>query len=371
MKVLSIGIHLNGNFGDDAAGTAFLEELASRPEITEITVMPKIFAGYKVADNNKKIKYYVESTVGNRYTALLKKISNYKKLLKTVDYITIGPCGSSIGIYKDRMLLMYAYLAVKAKKKVVFALDSLNDSKDKKYNKYARKVFEKSKIFVREKASQKYLESIGISSEFGIDSAFNMSDSHHNKNKQKQIIFVPSNFGFHPDFRDFNFEEMMKNRILPCIAKKAKEENCKISILPNFHNLDAEEGIVNKISNFDIDGVHIDLCDNVKTVYDYDNTLNNAEIVVSMRYHGVVLSAKNCTPFIGISYEQKMNEVAGYTGLSDYMIDLKNFDENKFSSMLDKIFENKEQIENKLEQFSKSEIIQTTKLPINYIVNNQ
>ena len=59
--------------------------------------------------------------------------------------------------------------------------------------------------------------------------------------------------------------------------------------------------------------------------------------VIGMRYHSNIFSAKMGTPFISISYEQKMKGFMEKMNLAEYCIDLKNLSkdtiENRLSSL--------------------------------------
>jgi polysaccharide pyruvyl transferase WcaK-like protein len=59
-----------------------------------------------------------------------------------------------------------------------------------------------------------------------------------------------------------------------------------------------------------------------------------------MRYHGCVLASKNFIPFYTFSYENKMNEVANYSQMKEYVINLNNLDaysNNNLSNLFESI----------------------------------
>ena len=66
----------------------------------------------------------------------------------------------------------------------------------------------------------------------------------------------------------------------------------------------------------------------IKTVYDYERYISSSYLLIGMRYHSVVLAAKNAVPFICIAYEQKMKEVSEYTNQLKYCVDLKHINQN-------------------------------------------
>lgn len=91
----------------------------------------------------------------------------------------------------------------------------------------------------------------------------------------------------------------------------------------------------------------------INSVTQYDNFIASAELVITMRYHGVVCSAKNSVPFLALSYENKMHEVANYVNCSESCIDVKNLikDDELFYRKLNEIYDVKYDIINKLNLF--------------------
>lgn len=61
-------------------------------------------------------------------------------------------------------------------------------------------------------------------------------------------------------------------------------------------------------------------------------------VLMSMRYHSNIFSAKMGTPFISISYEQKMKGFMEKMNLAEYCIDLKTLSkdtiENRFEQLV-------------------------------------
>ena len=70
--------------------------------------------------------------------------------------------------------------------------------------------------------------------------------------------------------------------------------------------------------------------------------------VVGMRYHSNIFSAKMGTPFVSISYEQKMRGFMESTGLSEYCIDLKDLSYEHLVSKFMQLEENYDEYANKL-----------------------
>ena len=79
--------------------------------------------------------------------------------------------------------------------------------------------------------------------------------------------------------------------------------------------------------------------------------------VVGMRYHSNIFSAKMGTPFVSISYEQKMKGFMEKMGLSQYCIPVESLTESelksKFNDMISAYEEYKNLLENKHEEMLK------------------
>ena len=58
--------------------------------------------------------------------------------------------------------------------------------------------------------------------------------------------------------------------------------------------------------------------------------------MIGMRYHAIVLAAKNGVPFVDLSYENKMREVADYTGQAAFCVDLTDPDQEAIRRALDR-----------------------------------
>ena len=86
---------------------------------------------------------------------------------------------------------------------------------------------------------------------------------------------------------------------------------------------------------------------------DYDYEIANSRFVIGMRYHAIVLAAKNATPFISLAYENKMKEVSTYMGQCEYCIDLfeKDYEKimNEIALMMDQLLLNENKIQNELD----------------------
>lgn len=331
MKVLIVNQHSN-NFGDDAAGTALVNRLLQSgvKKIELLYCMP----GFLPIDDNRvihnhklnvrelrRIDFALYWFFGIRRGNF---IPDFTSKMKEYDMIMVSPCGANLGIYKDWQLLFQDLIVVKNRKKLVFHLNTISPSGNKLFDKLVQYVCKRSCVYVREKSSQRYLKNAGVAAKWGPDSAFMLESRGRLDPEEKWITFVPSDIWFwHVDFvgkRDNSFYDM----ILKPIAKFAKAHQKEIYILAHTNSKSEREfnsDVKSQLENI-AQGIKI-VIPEIKTVYDYEKYISASCLLIGMRYHSVVLAAKNAVPFICIAYEQKMKEVSEYTNQLKYCVDLK------------------------------------------------
>lgn len=107
---------------------------------------------------------------------------------------------------------------------------------------------------------------------------------------------------------------------------------------------------------------------NVSHFKDYARCIAESTLTVSMRYHGVVLSIEQGTPFISIAYENKMLEACHYSEMLNFSFSLNNndFSQQDLVKAYQNAYKDKEKISQKLK--SKLPILsELSKLPIGYL----
>lgn len=356
MKVLVVNQHTN-NFGDDAAGVALVTRLLEY-NIEQIELLycmpgtlpiddPRVVHNHSLNVREfKKIDYIIYALTkikcGKFIPGLLKKLKEY-------DVVIVSPCGSNLGIYKDWQLLLQDMIIIQ-KKKLIFHLNTIAESGNKLFDYMVKYVCSHSQVYVRERASEKYLTDNGIAAKWGPDTAFLLESKGSISRDDNRIIFVPSDvWSWHVDFINKS-HDVFENVILPGLSTFAKDNDKQICILAHTNSKAEHEFnliVKNKLNRL---APEIDIVvPQIKTVYDYENYIRSSFCVIGMRYHSIVLAAKNAIPFIAISYEQKMQEVSNYTHQENFCIDLKIQDQmNLFGKLLDDLLFNHDKITNEL-----------------------
>lgn len=67
-------------------------------------------------------------------------------------------------------------------------------------------------------------------------------------------------------------------------------------------------------------------------------SMNEAELVVGMRLHSLILASLAHKPFMAISYSQKVSEVVKSLGIEKYLIDWKDFSAEKAKQIFDQLW---------------------------------
>ena len=95
--------------------------------------------------------------------------------------------------------------------------------------------------------------------------------------------------------------------------------------------------------------------------------------VIGLRYHSNIFSAKMKTPFVSVSYEQKMKGFMEQSGLTDLCIDIENLSEKTLIDKFNYLEDNYDNIKERLEEASSNALkksLKTTELICDYIDKN-
>lgn len=359
MKYLIINQHTN-NFGDDAAGVALVKRLLQNGhEVDVIYLWNK--SGTKLPINDQNVRHHTlyslsrDSLILNMYEFLAGKktcyFANLKMLSKQADFVLISPCGANIGIYKDWCFLFCVCLARIFNKNVVFHLNTIGESNSNIFNFLARRVLKKCTLFVREKASVDFLKKINMNAILGVDTAF-LLDKLPALESKESIIFVPTKLNnWHVDFKNKNDQDIVFNKIIPNIAAAAAHSGKNVELLPHLYNSESEHEYLEEIRDAllsENDKINVIIRKDVNTFYDYDRVISQAFFVVSMRYHGVVLSVKNGVPVISLAYENKMKECCRYSDILKYNVSLFDLDVDSLKACFNSVIEDNLAIRAKL-----------------------
>lgn len=360
MVVTIINQHAN-NYGDEAACIALINKLL---EFEDVKAINLIYVGAgDIHFHHEKLNHNRDVTVKNiGIVEIVKRIGlsflgvNYKgnkylrryiDIIESTDLIFVSPAGADIGRYKCWASLCNLYLVNSCKKEIIFHLNTIGSSGSWIFDKLADYILKKSKIYVREKTSVDYLNRKKIECTFGVDTAFMLPGCVRNKTEDL-IVFIPTQLAnWNRDYSDTKIEDKIYKDIVCGVFDYAKKNSMRVELLPHMGTEEEKEYYVSLINKYG-NPSHVTIASGVVDAFDYQNKICSAKVVVSMRYHGVVLSAKNKVPFVSISYENKMNEVCSYVGMPMQNINVKDVTYEKLIGLIKSTLESACNIEEEL-----------------------
>lgn len=368
MNILIFGANWQ-NRGDESAIRALIDELRKRCPTCQLKIQYnfiksgfpykdiELVEGFKRPSRRNilgSLYYYISILSGGKIYAKSNKIESFLKAIDWADLAVYAPGGPSFGDYYKQYYLVDMMLLLQ-KKHIPYILYAPSVGPFEHNKRYiANRLKGAKRIWFREEISQKYFESLGLStkSDVTLDSAFQHSiDTLH---YEKILI------------KDYKLNEFMKSHskiigiTITDLKGHLKYKNKIISrnIADSFKEFIAdlivkEYGIIFipqifGFENGDFVYMHEFLIKNCYILSeDYDcyfqqYLISKLYAVVGMRYHSNIFSAKMGTPFISIAYEQKMTGFMKMAGLEEYCFDVKELSFRKLSekfSLLEKNYD--------------------------------
>lgn len=376
LKFLIVNGHWN-NRGDEAAIRALIDAIKNKYNNAEIVVQlyagnieqfPDINGVHAVTTNfprtRNKIEFPLYLLTRGR-VAIFKELKEFSKLLTDVDYVIHAPGGPSIGdIYAhDEDRYIYKLLAAYAKKiPYCFYTPSMGPFQNKERNIMRRFIYNHADfICCREEISKQYINQLELKNQVHVtlDSAFqNEIDVENNeqvlacyneldeylKSYSKVIGITVTDLKWHPVFKSKPDIWDKINDSFSELIKYLTENNYGVVFIPQLFGECNDSALMNTFNN--------GKCFVVSDLYDayfQQFLIGKLFAVVGMRYHSNIFSAKMGTPFVSISYEQKMRGFMEKAGLSDYCIDINELDVFKLRDSFQRLLFNYEPVKMKLQ----------------------
>lgn len=282
------------------------------------------------------LRYYTNGLIG-----LKKSSKEFVETIKHSDIILHAPGGPSIGdIYSSSERGYLARLNFVRKLHVPYAFyaPSMGPFYNKKNSRIRKKVLKSAKfIAVREGLSKQYLMEYGFSDKdviVTLDSAFQHevdiykygaqfsqdSDLQIFLSKYKKTIGITiTDLQWNPKYKgDIMLQENISSTFREIIAWLSNQGYGIIFIPQLFGN----SNDVAYMSSFCNSNTYILPVIQANDCYYQQYVIQKLYAVIGMRYHSNIFSAKMGTPFISISYEQKMIGFMQKASLETYCIDI-------------------------------------------------
>jgi colanic acid/amylovoran biosynthesis protein len=274
------------------------------------------------------------------------------------DFIVHAPGGPSIGdtyLDAEKTYLRIFDLILGMKKKYMFYAPSMGPFNNAQRNKWRMRILNNAEaIVVRDPISAQYLKSLGLKKEVfqALDSAL-QSDINIEQNqiklskyndlsqflaRYKRCIGITiTDLKWHPVLsKDVNIGMAIKSSFERFLVY-LKENGYGIIFIPQLYGTGNDYDLMEAYGKNLENSFILQSNNNDYDAYFQQYLISQLYAVVGMRYHSNIFSAKMETPFISVSYEQKMEGFMQKIGLSDYCIKVQDLRDdlliNKFIAL--------------------------------------
>lgn len=368
MKILVLHAH-TANRGDEAAVRAMVDEILAKIPETEITIcingntfypnMPKqvkqIGRMPKLHSKVALLEFYLFYFTNARF-ALSKECKEFKRELLHADLVLHAPGGPSIGDIYARVEKLYLYrlnLARVRKIPYMFYAPSMGPFNRGKGDKLRKRVISgASKVVVRDPISKQYLNQYvpDIQVEQHLDSALQHDIEpqkydavYENYRELKDFIqkhnrclgITVTDLAWHPKHGKTKLQSLIPEVFQKFVDHKI-EEGYGIIYIPQLYGANDDTTLMNQFMRDE----HTFMIEANAPEYDayfQQYIIGKLYAVVGMRYHSNIFSAKMGTPFVSISYEQKMKGFMEKMGLDEYCITIEKLTLERLESTFEKM----------------------------------
>lgn len=393
MKLLIVNCHWD-NRGDEAAIRAMIDELQARYPDAEINVQ-RALGTFGSFPENDKVKTLPAFPVGGKKRAIQERLSYYTngkinltsgarafyKALKGADLVLHAPGGPSIGdIYLQQETLKLRRLMAIKKSGVpyVFYAPSMGPFENAERNPARREVLENAELIcLREELSRDMVKAFVPSTDpiVTLDSAFQHPiDTESNRAKyeaytelcdfvgdgEKVIGMTTTDLQWNRLYRNDGKTEALIRDVFTRFVAYLTSQGYKVLFIPQLFEAANDYDYMRSFA-----AEHCYVMSDRYDCYFQQYVISRLKAVVGMRYHSNIFSAKMGTPFVSVSYEQKMQGFMLKAGLTDYCLAIGDlsFDtlREKFDAMMQNYDSYRARLDDQKETFRK-ESSKTTEL---------
>lgn len=380
MNILIIHSH-NANRGDEAAVKAMVDELLLKYPGANITISNNGFTPYpnmpsnvnqisrfpKLQSKTAQAEFFlVLATKGK--VVFSKEAKMFMKSLHQADIVLHAPGGPSIGdtYFKAEKLYLWRLNFIRRLGvPYIFYAPSMGPFNCSARNKLRSKIISGAeKVILRDPISVKYVKEFlpNIDVEQALDSALqhdiDMSineQKYNNYPELKKFIeehercigITITDLKWHPMHKSEKIIEQIPVVFKAFISQKIREGYGIVFIPQLYGNLN-DTRIMDEYM-MDHGTFMVDAFSEERDTYFQQYVISTLYAVVGMRYHSNIFSAKMGTPFVSISYEQKMKGFMQSIGLSNYCVDLNDLSENMLSDKFRQLEVNHDAYKKKLQ----------------------
>lgn len=368
MKILVINCHPD-NRGDEAAVHAMVDEISAVYPGVEITLairgagtkypnMPsnvKMIHQFMPISSKAKLAHRIAVLTGGRVSIS----SNEKTLISEIskaDIILHAPGGPSIGdtYYSDEPTYLAIYdLLIAMHKPYMFYAPSMGPFQREERNSWRKKVLEHSEaIVLRDPISEKYVRDFVPDKTISLtlDSAFQHDvDIEQNEEKLNQYMELKRFLDKHEKCVGVTITDLLWHPVYsenPAISKNIHgvfheflssltKAGYGVVFIPQLYGNGNDYDLMRTFCCDTNDYFVVTASDDRYDTYFQQYVISKLYAVIGMRYHSNIFSAKMGTPFISVSYEQKMQGFMEKMNLEQYYIPLMELSTDVLNSKFD------------------------------------
>lgn len=247
--------------------------------------------------------------------------------MKNADWVICAPGGMDMGGFRDWLHLYIMRMAVAANRNVAYIGRSIGPFSDDDFSAISAKVLKSFRFLsLRDKESYDCAAALGANPVKTLDSAFLCRPALANpyaSHGRKYGVFVPNSLNWHVNFKTLTDSEVISFWRGLLLAIRAQYPDHTMIMLPQLCGSGNDAPFFRKIAG-DLPDVIVE--DNTISSDIQQAVIRDASFVVGARYHSVVFSINNGTPFAALSYEHKIKGLLATLGLDDRMVPLSKDD---------------------------------------------
>ena len=358
MNILIINCHTN-NRGDEAAVRALVDELRENLEEVHIclairgkTVYPNLPEDVQTVPQfvpTTFVKYILSyiAVQSSAYLLLPNGAREFLQAVQSADFILHAPGGPTLGdtYYPSELGYLRTFdLIKKMNKPYMFYAPSMGPFRKSERNPHRKRVLlNAEQIILRDPISLQYLRELlpEVEVQQTLDSALqheiNMAENKNKLNAYQELCdflgryercigITITDLKWHPIHSENQQVQARISATFLKIIRRLTDQGYGIVFIPQLYGgaHDAE-----LMRNYCVSEACIVMVDDDERYDSYfqQYVISQMFAVIGMRYHSNIFSAKMGTPFISVSYEQKMSGFMEKMGLQEYLINLEDLSE--------------------------------------------
>lgn len=373
MKILVINCH-SDNRGDEAAVHAMVDEINISYPNAIITLSIR-GAGTKypnMPSNVTMIHQFMPLSFKAKFAHKIAVLTSgkvamsaqEKELINEIaqaDIVLHAPGGPSIGdtYYNDEPTYLAIYdLLIAMHKPYMFYAPSMGPFRKEARNLWRKKILEHSEaIVLRDPISEQYVRKLipNRSVVVALDSAFqhdiNIAQNQKKLNQytalkmflerhKKCLGITITDLKWHPVYsKESSVAENIHEVFREFLASITKM-GYGVVFIPQLYGNGNDYDLMKSFCYNSKDYFIVTATEERYDTYFQQYLISQLYAVIGMRYHSNIFSAKMGTPFISVSYEQKMKGFMKKMNLDKFCIDLEKFSEDNLMRLFEQLVEN-------------------------------